>query len=120
MVSAHIDGVGQISSICQDDNAIWYTVTPPKALLRYVVEKGSVTMDGISLTVAAVTETDFSVSTIPHTRAVTALGGKKVGDKVNLECDIIGKYVEKLLFSKEEAASQSRLTKAFLAENGFF
>lgn len=86
----------------RDDNAVWIRVEAPPEVLRYVVEKGSVTIDGISLTVAAVTAHDFSVSVIPHTAEVTTLGSKKEGDIVNLETDIIGKYVEKLLHPQEE------------------
>ena len=97
IVSGHVDGTGTIRKISRDDNAIWYTVEASPAILRYIVEKGSVTIDGISLTVASVTEKSFSVSTIPHTNAVTTLGERKEGDKVNLENDIIGKYVERLL-----------------------
>ena len=83
--------------------------------MRYIVEKGSVTIDGISLTVAAVGETWFSISAIPHTVAITLLGEKRVGDTVNLETDIIGKYVEKLLRPDPEPRPQSRLTLEFLA-----
>lgn len=119
IVSGHIDGTGTITAIRRDDNALWYTVEAAPALLRYVVEKGSITIDGISLTVAAVGETWLSISAIPHTAAVTILGGKRVGDTVNLETDIIGKYVEKLLRPEPEASPQSKLTWEFLAQNGF-
>ena len=91
----------------------------PPALLRYIVEKGSIAMDGISLTVAAVEADRFSVSVIPHTAAVTALGRKRPGDVVNLETDIIGKYVEKLLRPAEPAAPRGRPLLEFLMENGF-
>lgn len=120
IVSGHIDGTGTIRSIRRDGIAVWYEITPPPQLLRYVVEKGSVAIDGISLTVAAVTETDFSVSVIPHTAAQTTLGERRVGDAVNLETDIVGKYVESLLRPREKAAAgKSRITQAFLTENGF-
>ena len=119
IVSGHIDGTGRITATRRDDNAVWYTVEAAPALLRYVVEKGSVTIDGISLTVATVTERDFSVSVIPHTAAVTILGEKRAGDTVNLETDIIGKYVEKLLRPQPETTPQSGITREFLAENGF-
>lgn len=118
IVAGHVDGTGQIASRRQDDNAVWITVEAPPEVLRYVVEKGSVTIDGISLTVAAVTAHDFSVSMIPHTAAVTTLGLKKEGDLVNLETDIIGKYVEKLL-QPEETKRESRITRAFLESYGF-
>ena len=119
IVSGHIDGTGTITATRQDDNAVWYTVAAPAALLRYIVEKGSITIDGISLTVAAVEADRFSVSVIPHTAAVTILGRKRPGDTVNLETDIIGKYVEKLLRPAEPEAQPSGISLEFLAENGF-
>lgn len=121
IVSGHIDGTGTVLEITLDDNAVWYRIGAKPELLRYIVEKGSITIDGISLTVAAVDEKDFQVSVIPHTRQVTALCEKKIGDPVNLECDIIGKYVEKLMRPApvEESQSQSRLTEDFLRKHGF-
>ena len=119
IVSGHIDGTGVIQSLRRDDNAVWYTVGAAPGLLRYIVEKGSITIDGISLTVAAVGETWFSVSIIPHTAAVTILGEKRAGDRVNLETDIIGKYVEKLLRPAGDAPKSGGLTLEFLAQNGF-
>lgn len=117
IVSGHIDGTGKVASVRPDDNALWYTIYAAPELLRYIVEKGSVTIDGISLTVAAVDEVSFSVSLIPHTAAVTTLGKKRAGDTVNLETDIIGKYVEKLL--RPEPERQGGISLEFLAENGF-
>lgn len=124
IVAGHVDGTGIISSITQDDNAIWYCINASEAVLRYIVEKGSVAIDGISLTVAKVTENDFSVSIIPHTAKVTILGLKKVGDIVNLENDIIGKYVEKLMRYKDAANTEadtasSGITVDFLNKYGF-
>lgn len=120
IVSGHIDGTGTIGSIQKDDNALWYTILADEKLLRYIVEKGSVTIDGISLTVADVQSDRFAVSLIPHTAKVTVLGEKRMGDIVNLETDIIGKYVEKLLKPAEEETKQkSGITMEFLAENGF-
>ena len=118
IVSGHIDGTGKIASVRPDDNALWYTIYAAPELLRYIVEKGSITIDGISLTVAA-DETSFSVSLIPHTAAVTTLGKKRAGDTVNLETDIIGKYVEKLLRPAPEPERQGGISLEFLAENGF-
>lgn len=97
IVSGHIDGTGTVASIRRDDNAIWYEVKTSPQLLRYIVEKGSITIDGISLTVAKVGSGSFSISAIPHTVAVTVLADRREGDVVNLENDIIGKYVEKLM-----------------------
>lgn len=110
IVSGHIDGTGRITRIRPDGNAIWYTVSATPSLLRYIVEKGSIAIDGISLTVAAVTGRDFSVSIIPHTQGQTTLSARRVGDTVNLETDCIGKYVEKLLGSPDAG-----ITQAFLA-----
>ena len=119
IVSGHIDGTGTIAALRKDDNALWYTVKAAPGLLRYVVEKGSITIDGISLTVACVETDQFSVSVIPHTAAVTILGEKRPGDVVNLETDLIGKYVEKLLTSQTQAQPRSGITLEFLAQNGF-
>lgn len=119
IVSGHVDGVGHISRIRRDDNAIWYTVSAAPEILRYVVEKGSITIDGISLTVAAVTEKDFSISAIPHTVSVTVLSERKEGDAVNLETDIIGKYVEKLLQPMTPTPASSGITMDFLSKHGF-
>ena len=115
IVSGHIDGTGTIASQKREDNAVWVKVKTPAPLLRYIVEKGSIAIDGVSLTVAAVTDTDFSVSIIPHTGAQTILLGKKPGDPVNLECDVIGKYVEKLTAPHKTGG----ISTNFLAENGF-
>lgn len=118
IVSGHVDGTGIISAIREDDNAVWYTVRTSPAIMRYIVEKGSVTIDGVSLTVAAVAEDSFSVSVIPHTRQVTIMGDLRAGDKVNLENDIIGKYVEKFL-KPEETSVKSNITREFLTRCGF-
>ena len=120
IVAGHIDDTGRITSMEKDDNAIWITVQTTSAVLRYIVEKGSITIDGISLTVAAVEADRFSVSVIPHTAAVTVLGGKRPGDPVNLEADLIGKYVEKLLRpAQAPPARRSALSLEFLSEHGF-
>ncbi len=119
IVSGHVDGTGHITNIRKDDIAHWYTVSAAPNLLRYIVEKGSITIDGISLTVACVTDRDFSVSVIPHTSSVTTLGRKSCGDVVNLETDILGKYIEKLITPAETPSTQSHLTLSFLKETGF-
>ena len=105
IVSGHIDGRGKITRIENDGNAVRFWIAAADAILRLIVEKGSIAIDGISLTVASVSEADFSVSIIPHTLAQTTLGTKRVGDTVNLENDIIGKYVARLL---GERGAQSR------------
>ncbi|MEA5136228.1 MAG: riboflavin synthase [Candidatus Fimivivens sp.] len=116
IVSGHIDGTGVIHSVQKDENAVWYTVKASPAILRYVIEKGSIAIDGISLTVAKVSAHDFSVSVIPHTAKSTTLGERRVGDTVNLENDCIGKYVEKLL---GVPAQQSGISKELLSRYGF-
>ena len=120
IVSGHIDGTGVIRDIRSDDNAVWYTVEAPPEILRYVVEKGSIAIDGISLTVARVDDRSFQVSVIPHTRAVTALSSRRVGSPVNLENDIVGKYVEKMMQpAPPEDSKSSPITMEFLAQYGF-
>ena len=119
MVSGHIDGVGTIAQVRRDGIALWYTIEASPALLRYVVEKGSITVDGISLTVAWVEAHRFAVSIIPHTASVTVLGEKGTGDVVNLETDLLAKYVEKLLRPQEAPQPERNITWEFLAEHGF-
>ena len=97
IVAGHIDGVGTIRAAVPEGNAVWITIDAPLQILRYIVEKGSIAIDGISLTVAYVDESVFKVSVIPHTAAETTLLSKKAGDIVNLENDIVGKYIEKLM-----------------------
>nr|WP_297172817.1 riboflavin synthase [uncultured Agathobaculum sp.] len=117
IVSGHIDGTGTVSLLRREDNAVWLAIRPPASLLRYIVEKGSIAIDGVSLTVAAVDADGFAVSIIPHTGAETILLDKKPGETVNLECDMIGKYIEKLLGSYPQ--EQSGITMEFLAQHGF-
>lgn len=129
IVSGHIDGTGVIRSLERDDNAVWVEIETPDKLLKYIVEKGSIAIDGISLTVAKLTDDSFSVSVIPHTGEETTLLAKKPGDIVNLENDIVGKYVERLMnfntsqkspFDNKTATStKSNITMDFLTENGF-
>ena len=118
LVSGHIDGVGKIIEIKPEDNATWFYIELDKKLLRYVVEKGSIAIDGISLTVAYVDNRGFKVSIIPHTSKETILLTKKVSDEVNIECDIVGKYIEKLLIPKEKE-KKSNIDMNFLINNGF-
>lgn len=120
IVAGHIDGTGTIVEISRDETAVWYRIAAGEELLRYIVEKGSIAIDGISLTVAKVGKSDFSVSIIPHTQGETNLSDRKVQDVVNLECDIVGKYVERLCnFGQKEEPQKSRMTKEFLLEHGF-
>ena len=119
IVSGHIDGTGIISDFKKEDNAVWITISADSSILKYIVEKGSVAIDGVSLTVAEITDKFFRVSIIPHTQSETTLISKKIGSKVNLECDIIGKYVEKLLFYGDKSDKKNGMTMDFLYENGF-
>lgn len=100
LVQGHVDAVGTVSAREHSENWDVVTVTPPKDLLKYVVEKGSITIDGTSLTVSAVTDATFSVSLIPSTLDKTTLGIRQIGDRVNLEVDILAKYVEKLVAAR--------------------
>ncbi len=119
IVSGHVDGTGMISSLVREENAVWVTIKTNEDVLKYVVEKGSIAIDGISLTVAFVDKSCFKVSVIPHTAQQTILLKKKVGDTVNLECDVIGKYVEKLLFYQKQQPTKKGITLEFLQNNGF-
>ncbi|GIN10734.1 riboflavin synthase subunit alpha [Shouchella clausii] len=103
IISGHVDGIGIIQKRQPVENAVLFEVEADRELVRYIVQKGSIAVDGTSLTVFAVTDTSFTISIIPHTLEMTIMGTKKPGDHVNLECDIIGKYVEKLLAPKESA-----------------
>ena len=119
IVAGHIDGTGRVTEVRKDDNAIWYTIQAAPQVLRYIVEKGSIAVDGISLTVARVETDRFAISAIPHTVAQTVLRDRKEGDLVNLETDIIGKYVEKLMTPAPESQASGGITLDFLARNGF-
>ncbi len=121
IVSGHIDGTGKIESLTKDGIAVWVKISTSKEILRLIVEKGSITIDGISLTVADLGKNYFQVSVIPHTASNTTLLSKKKGDVVNLENDVVGKYVERLLgFEKQETSKNtSNITMDFLYKNGF-
>lgn len=122
IVSGHIDGVGEIIDMEKDDNAVRVTLTASSKVMKYIVSEGSVALDGVSLTVAHLGESDFTVSLIPHTAQVTTLLDKKVGDKLNVENDVVGKYVERLLdFSAKNEIKEKKpsLSLSFLRENGF-
>lgn len=126
IVSGHIDGTGVINSLKPEQNAVWVSISASPDILHLIVEKGSICIDGISLTVAYVDDKEFRVSIIPHTGSETTLLGKKAGDIVNLENDIVGKYIEKLIQPYSGSAKgnsgssqSSRLTMEFLNEYGF-
>lgn len=119
IVSGHIDGVGIIKAIEEEDNATWVTVEASADILKYIIEKGSIAIDGTSLTVAYVDFTCFKVSIIPMTRDETTLLSKKIGEEVNLECDMIGKYVERLTIFNQKESKKSAIDMNFLKNNGF-
>jgi riboflavin synthase len=123
MVSGHIDGIGILRDIAQDDIAVILTIESTPDVLKYIVRKGSIAIDGVSLTVVDCTDNKFRVSLIPHTYAVTALSEKRPGNLVNLETDILGRYVEKLLFHSNDQALQPiapvGISTGFLGEHGF-
>lgn len=119
IVSGHIDGIGIIEDYQREDNAVWITVRTSFEVLRYIVQKGSIAIDGVSLTVAYVDDSAFKVSIIPHTKDMTTLLRKKIGDEVNLECDMIGKYIEKFLGGKDQEPVKKDIDFNFLSENGF-
>lgn len=118
IVSGHIDGRGKISLIKDDGNATWMYIDANSSILKYIVEKGSIAIDGISLTVAYIDDYKFGVSLIPHTISNTILLDKVVGDDVNLECDITSKYIEKLInYSKNQ--NKGNINKSYLEKYGF-
>ena len=119
IVSGHIDGIGTIVDLSIEENATWVSVETSRDILKYIVHKGSIAIDGISLTVAYVDENIFKVSIIPHTKGETTLVTKKIGDEVNLESDMMAKYIEKLLKYGEEPKEKKSIGMGFLEENGF-
>ncbi|WP_408954391.1 riboflavin synthase [Natroniella sp. ANB-PHB2] len=121
LVSGHIDGVGIIKAKKREDNAVVVTIKPSPEILKYIISKGSITIDGVSLTVAKLETNSFNISLIPHTAQITILGKKGIGDKVNLEVDLIGKYVERMMeFAEEdEVESDSNIDIKMLKDKGF-
>ncbi|QEK13305.1 riboflavin synthase [Crassaminicella thermophila] len=119
LVSGHVDGIGIIKNFQKEDNAVWVSISAPSNVLKYIIHKGSIAIDGVSLTVAYVDNQLFKVSIIPHTKDMTTLLQKDVGDEVNLECDMIGKYIERFLSFKEPSKPKSNIDMNFLSEHGF-
>lgn len=117
MVTGHVDGVAEITSVKKDDNAIIMKLKANPSILRYIIKKGSITIDGISLTVVDVNTDSFVVSIIPHTAQNTTIGKKRPGDIVNIETDIIGKYVEKYLTIQDEG--KKGISRDFLQKYGY-
>jgi len=118
MVSGHIDGTGSITQVHQEEIATWFTIKVEKNILKYIIKKGSVAIDGISLTVADLSESSFKVSIIPHTAQETTLLSKKAGDFVNIENDMTGRYIEKFIIAGKEENKQN-IDLDFLKDNGF-
>ncbi|CCO07052.1 Riboflavin synthase alpha chain [Desulforamulus hydrothermalis Lam5 = DSM 18033] len=120
LVSGHVDGIGTIIGTARHDIATLVTVQAPDEVMKYIIKKGSVAIDGTSLTVVDFDRDKFQVSLIPHTAQVTVLGSKKIGDTVNLEADVLGKYIERLLQAREERPVQnSKISQEFLSAHGF-
>ncbi|MCW5211873.1 riboflavin synthase, partial [Desulfobulbus sp. TB] len=119
LVSGHVDTLGRVEERKAAGDFTLFTFSLDSSLSKYIIEKGSITIDGVSLTVNSCSGNRFSVSIIPHTLAVTSLGSLRQGSQVNLEVDIIGKYVEKLLGEQPSKANESKINPAFLAEHGF-
>jgi len=118
-VSGHVDGTGLIKDFRREDIATIIIIEAEKSILKYIILKGSVAIDGISLTVAGITENSFTVGIIPHTSSETTLLKKHQGEKVNIECDMIGKYVENFIVKVKGEKTESKIDEAFLKENGF-
>ncbi|RJX71731.1 riboflavin synthase [Vibrio sinensis] len=119
IVSGHVDGVGEIVERNMVGRAIEFWVAMPEELNKYVAEKGSITVDGISLTVNALRKNEFKLTIVPHTGEETTITSFHVGRKVNLEVDVLARYMERLLVSRQEPSTESRITMEFLQQNGF-
>lgn len=119
IVSGHVDGVGEVIQRSEDARSIRLTVRAPAALAKYIAHKGSICVDGISLTVNAVNGADFELNIVPHTAQVTVIGAYRVGTRVNLEVDVIARYLERLLLGEKAAQGNGGISEAFLAEHGF-
>jgi riboflavin synthase len=125
LVTGHVDGIGTIAGRNSDGNSISMTINIPQVLSRYIIAKGSVAVDGVSLTVSNCFENSFDLSIIPHTAQVTTIGLRKIGDTVNIETDMIGKYVERFIspaapIGKNSSAKASQIDLNFLEKTGFF
>ncbi|MEN1759211.1 riboflavin synthase [Anoxynatronum sibiricum] len=120
IVSGHIDGAGTLIRNSREANALWLEIEATDAIMKYIVLKGSVALDGTSLTVSKVWDKRFAVSIIPHTAEMTILAEKQTGDRVNIECDVLAKYVEKLMNGGRQAVNETgKITTAWLQEHGY-
>ncbi|MGH7255448.1 MAG: riboflavin synthase [bacterium] len=120
LVSGHVDGIGAVRERRQEAQGLWLAIEASPEILRYCVSKGSITVDGISMTLNDVTDRSFSLAVIPHTAKVTTLGVKKPGDRVNLETDVIGKYVERLLRERGQLPQSAKpvIDRDYLEKRG--
>ena len=122
LVSGHVDGLGVVESRRHDGRSEWFKIKAPDVLAKYIAAKGSITIDGVSLTVNRVDGCDFEINIVPHTLQETIIGGYQAGTKINLEVDLLARYLERLLLGDKAAVSsagESGITEAFLAENGY-
>jgi riboflavin synthase len=119
LVSGHVDGVGEVTERSADARSVRYRIQAPAALARYIAAKGSVCLDGVSLTVNVVDGAQFELNIVPHTLQATTLGEYQPGRRVNLEVDLIARYLERLLLGDRAADTSTTITHAFLAEHGF-
>lgn len=119
-VSGHVDGIGEIIQKTKEENAVYYEIKAEANLLDYMVLKGSVAVDGTSLTIFGLSDQSFTLSLIPHTMSESILGEKEIGDIVNIECDMIAKYIKKYVQPNPLVKKKSSITEAFLQENGFY
>ena len=119
MVSGHVDGIGEVIELHEDARSWRYTIEAPKSLAHYIAEKGSITIDGISLTVNSVDENRFGINIVPHTHSVTTMKHFKVGTRVNLEVDLVARYLERLLTGQQTDNQTSKIDEAMLARTGF-
>jgi riboflavin synthase len=119
LVSGHVDGVGEVARRRSDGRSERFTIRAPNALAKYIAEKGSICVDGISLTINSVSGAEFELNIVPHTLSATTMGEFNAGRRVNLEVDIIARYLERLLLGERAAQAGQGITEAFLAEHGF-
>ncbi|MFA9556086.1 riboflavin synthase [Evansella sp. AB-rgal1] len=118
-VSGHVDGIGTIKSKRPEHNAVYYEIEVAPELRKYMMLKGSVSVDGTSLTIFGLSKDSFTISIIPHTIQETIIGSKKAGDIVNVECDMLAKYIEELIVQRSSNTNSTKLTEGFLRDNGF-
>lgn len=118
-VNGHVDAVGTIKSLQELENALYVTINIPSELTVFFVQKGSVAIDGTSLTVFGITDDSITVSLIPQTKEDTVLGSKKIGDEVNIECDMMAKYIHRFFTKKTDTTAKKSLSYDFLSDHGF-